>query len=201
MYGNVSVNDCIEELDLTVCSYKLLRTYGCSIVNDVLSIPLKSLWYEVCNKSRASFREILTKLNDVGYRFPECSAAEYPNLQKALPLIIQKASGVQPKPPKKKLSYSLPLGTIEKYVSFEEVINPSKSKGLFFAIADNGNHFTKYGTQEGSLMVFDRECGQTDDFPCCYIDETSKKMKLLRTAGETDQYVGRLVAVLNTFQV
>ena len=43
MYGNVSVNDCIEELDLTVCSYKLLRTYGCSIVNDVLSIPLKSL--------------------------------------------------------------------------------------------------------------------------------------------------------------
>ena len=201
MYGNVSVNDCIEELDLTVCSYKLLRTYGCSIVNDVLSIPLKSLWYEVCNKSRESFREILTKLNDVGYRFPECSTSEYPDLQKALPLIIQKASGVQPKPPKKKLSYSLPLGTIEKYVSFEEVINPSKSKGLFFAIADNGNHFTKYGTQEGSLMVFDRECGQTDDFPCCYIDETSKKMKLLRTAGETDQYVGRLVAVLNTFQV
>ena len=162
----------------------------------VLSIPLKSLWCEVCNKSRASFREILTKLNDVRYRFPEGSTSEYPDLQKALPLIIQKASGVQPKPPKKKLSYSLPLGTIEKYVSFEEVINPSKSKGLFFAIADNGNHFTKYGIQEGSLMVFDRECGQADDFPCCYIDETSKKMKLLRTAGETDQYVGRLVAVL-----
>ena len=137
----------------------------------------------------------------MGYRFPECSAAEYPDLQKALPLIIQKASGVRPKPAKKKLSYSLPFGTIEKYVSFEEVINPSKSKGLFFAIADNGNHFTKYGIQEGSLMVFDRECGQTDDFPCCYIDETSKKMKLLRTAGESDQYVGRLVAVLNTFQV
>ena len=95
MYGNVSVNDCIEELDLTVCSYKLLRTYGCSIVNDVLSIPLKSLWYEVCNKSRASFREILTKLNDVGYRFSECSTSEYPDLQKALPLIIQKASGVR----------------------------------------------------------------------------------------------------------
>lgn len=126
---------------------------------------------------------------------------QYPDLQKALPLIIQKASGVQPKPPRKKLSYSLSLGTIEKYVSFEEVINPSKSKGLFFAIADNGNHFTKYGIQEGSLMVFDRECGQTDDFPCCYIDETSKKMKLLRTAAEPDQYVGRLVAVLNTFQV
>ena len=151
--------------------------------------------YEVCNKSRASFREILTKLNDVGYRFPECSTSEYPDLQKALPLIIQKASGVQPKPPKKKLSYSLLLGTIEKYVSFEEVINPSKSKGLFFAIADNGNHFTKYGIQEGSLMVFDRECGQADDFPCCYIDETSKRMKLLHTAGETDRYVGRLVAV------
>lgn len=113
MYGNVSVNDCIEELDLTVCSYKLLRKYGCSLVSDILSIPLKSLWYEVCNKSRASFREILTKLNDAGYRFPECSAAEYPDLQKALPLIIQKASGVQPKPAKKKLSYSLPLGTID----------------------------------------------------------------------------------------
>ena len=70
MYGNVSVNDCIEELDLTVCSYKLLRKYGCSLVSDILSIPLKSLWYEVCNKSRASFREILTKLNDAGYRFP-----------------------------------------------------------------------------------------------------------------------------------
>lgn len=124
----------------------------------------------------------------------------YPDLQKALPLIIQKASDVQAKPPKKKLSYSLPLGTIEKYVSFEEVINPSKSKGLFFAIADNGNHFTKYGIQEGSLMVFDRESGQAEDFPCCYIDETSKKMKLLHTAGESDQYVGRLVAVLNTFQ-
>ena len=113
MYGNVSVNDCIEELDLTVCSYKLLRKYGCSLVSDILSIPLKSLWYEVCNKSRESFREILTKLNDVGYRFPECSAAEYPDLQKALPLIIQKASDVQAKPPKKKLSYSLPLGTID----------------------------------------------------------------------------------------
>ena len=105
MYGNVSVNDCIEELDLTVCSYKLLRKYGCSLVSDILSIPLKSLWYEVCNKSRASFRDILTKLNDAGYRFPECSTAEYPDLQKALPLIIQKASDVQAKPPKKKLSY------------------------------------------------------------------------------------------------
>lgn len=85
---------------------------------------------------------------------------------------------------------------IKGYIDFPGSYCKNAHNNLIGLIADNGNHFLKYGIVEGTCCIFDTEKPYIEGVLSCFMKETvddNTEFKLELKQPEGYSYIGSLV--------
>lgn len=93
----------------------------------------------------------------------------------------------------------LPTTSIEYYCAFPPCLLPETAKNVFFARADNGNHFLDFGIHEGMMLIFDEDAAFVDGHPSCFVHKDTKQLKMLRHSDDDYEHAGKLIAAINYY--
>ena len=90
------------------------------------------------------------------------------------------------------------------YMQIASTYCPNISEDVVCFIADDGNHFTKYGITEGMLLIFDKNKSFKEGHLSCYADTLSdgtKEYRLSNMEQPDSIYIGRMVMAVRNYEV
>lgn len=95
--------------------------------------------------------------------------------------------------------FTVETENIQGYVDAPRFLTERQSTYIAL-IADNGNRFLSYGIVEGTILFVDLEIEYTKGELSCFVNK-KKEFKLSETELDGYEYVGRIVAARNEFEV
>ena len=95
--------------------------------------------------------------------------------------------------------FTVETETIQRYVDAPHFLTERPSTYIAL-IADDGNRFLSYGIVEGTILFVDLEIEYIQGELSCFVNE-KKEFKLSETELDGYDYVGRIVAARNEFEV
>lgn len=199
MGNRIKEEMCVEELDLSVRAYRLLKNAKLNVIHDVLQFSMADFWSKICKKSKICFNEILLRLDEFGYRLTDCGQKEYPQLDAALAGIVfqlENESKINKNTCRRK--------EIEQFSSdhiFTQTgitLPKLNMKDLFYVEAEPEFHLKRFGIMPGATMVFDRTKPFSDGVLSCFAQD-QEFISFSNSALPVGQHLGKLVAVLNYY--